>query len=186
MRIPGPSRRLRSPLARMSPTNSPHQPRALRLVWWALMSRSAQTPVGHDPTVQQPAPGTRSRGPGEEHSGSRSRWWRPWVGKSIDGATPYLSSASRAGVRSDIVATPVVTQPPIRLTQHQALSAPQPAVTADSPTPATRVRVVLLPHARTEPTATQANNRRTGRVTRLNQGDSSWQHLTQGEDTTVA
>ncbi|MCA1695010.1 MAG: sigma-70 region 4 domain-containing protein [Actinobacteria bacterium] len=37
----------------------------------------------------------------------------------------------------------------------QALSALQPAATADGAPPATRQRVVLLPHARAEPTKTE-------------------------------
>jgi hypothetical protein len=132
---------------------------------------SARTAVGHGPTVQQPAAETRSGGSGEKDNGRRSRWWRcPWVG-GIGGATTYCP-ACRTGARADIVATQAVTQPPVGLAQHQALSAPQPAATANGPIPATRVRVVLLPHARTEPMDTQANNRHTGRTTGMNQGDS--------------
>jgi hypothetical protein len=53
---------------------------------------------------------------------------------------------------------------------QQALSALQSAATAHG-LPATRRRVVLLPHARTEPTDTRANNRRAGRVTCMNHDD---------------
>jgi hypothetical protein len=146
MRIPGPSRRLRVRVARVSTLVSPRQPRAFRPAWWALVGWSARTTVGCGPTVQQPAAGTRSGGSGDEYSGRRSRWWRrPWVG-GIGGATAYRPT-SRTGSRADIVAARDVTPPPV----HQALSAPQPAVIAHDPVPATRVRVVLLPHARASP-----------------------------------
>jgi len=102
MRIRGPSRRLRVRVARVSTPISPHQPRAFRPAWWALVGWSARITVGCGPTVQQPA------------------------------------------------------------------------ATAHGPAPATRVRVVLLPHARAEPPDTQANNRRTGGVTGMNQGDSGF------------
>jgi hypothetical protein len=58
----------------------------------------------------------------------------------------------------DIVTTLGVT--PVAV--GQALSALQPAATADSTPPATRQRVVLLPHTRAGPTYSQAGNRRTG------------------------
>jgi hypothetical protein len=168
MRIRGPSRRLRVRVARVSTPMSPHQPRTFRPAWWALVGWSARITVGCGPTVQQPAAETRSGGSGDEYSGRRSRWWRrPWVG-GIGGATAYRP-ASRTGSRADIVAARDVTPPPVDLAQHQALSAPQPAAIAHGPAPATRVRVVLLPHARAEPPDTQANNRRRG-ITGMNQG----------------
>ena len=50
----------------------------------------------------------------------------------------------------DIVVVLGVTPAAIRRAQHQVLSALQPEATAnDPPPPATRQRVVLLPHART-------------------------------------
>jgi RNA polymerase sigma-70 factor (ECF subfamily) len=49
----------------------------------------------------------------------------------------------------DIVATLGVTSAAIRLAEHQALEALQPTATANGPPSATRVRVVLLPHAPT-------------------------------------
>jgi hypothetical protein len=163
MHIPGPSRWLKVRVARVSTPISPHQPPAFHPTWCAFVGWSARTAVGHGPTVEQPAAETRSGGSGEKYNGRRSRWWRrPWVG-GIGGATTYRR-ASRTGARADTVATQVVTPPPVGLAQHQALSAPQPAATVNGPTPATRVRVVLLPHARTEPTGTQANNRHPGRT----------------------
>ena len=51
----------------------------------------------------------------------------------------------------DIVGALGVTPAAIRRVQAQALSALQPAATANGPPPATRGRVVLLPHAQTEP-----------------------------------
>lgn len=53
----------------------------------------------------------------------------------------------------DIVAILGVTPGVVGLAQHQALGALRPAATASGPPPA-RKRVVLLPHARTEPTTT--------------------------------
>ena len=64
----------------------------------------------------------------------------------------------------DIVAVLGVTPGVVGLAQHQALGALRPAATANGPPSATRKRVVLLPHARTEPTDTRPNNRRTGRA----------------------
>jgi hypothetical protein len=55
----------------------------------------------------------------------------------------------------DIVAALGVTPAAIHLAEDQALSALQPTATADGPPPATRVRVVLLPHPRTEPVDTR-------------------------------
>jgi sigma-70-like protein len=74
-----------------------------------------------------------------------------------------------------------VTPTAIRLAEQQALSALQPAATANGPPPAARQRVVLLPHARTEPTATRPTNRRAGRVTGMDQDNSPRQHPTQSE-----
>ena len=173
MRIPGPPRRLRARVARVSTPMSPRQPRAFRPAWWTLVGWYTRTAVGCDPTVQQPAAGPRSGGTGDQHNGRRSRWWRrPWVG-GIGGATTY-HPASRTGARADIVPARAIAAPPVGLAQHQARSEPQPAATAHGPTPAARVRVVLLPHARAEPSDTQANNPRTGRVTGMNQDDSGF------------
>jgi hypothetical protein len=184
MRIPGPSRWLRSRLARVSSSMSSSQLRASRPAWWALVDWSVRTPsVGHDPTVQQPAARSRSGSPAQEYSGHRPRRRRFWVG-SIGGVTPY-PSASRTGARPDIVATLGDPQSPVCLAQHQ-LSTPRPARNARGPAPATRVRVVLLPHTRTEPTDTRTNNRHIEKVTSMNQSDSSRHHPTQRDGTTVA
>ena len=58
----------------------------------------------------------------------------------------------------------------------QALSARPPAATAPSSPPATRQRVVLLPHARTDPTDIRPPNRRAGRTTDLNRDDCPRHH----------
>jgi hypothetical protein len=58
----------------------------------------------------------------------------------------------------DIVTALGVTPAAVR----QALSALQPAATADGTPPATRQRVVLLPHARAGPTNSRAGNHRAG------------------------
>jgi RNA polymerase sigma-70 factor (ECF subfamily) len=60
-----------------------------------------------------------------------------------------------AGVPTpDIAATLDITPTAVRLAQSRALSALPPAATANSPPPATRQRVVLLPHVRNHPTTT--------------------------------
>jgi len=182
MRIPGSSRWLRPRVVWVSSSMSSRRLRASRPAWWALVDWSVRTPVGRDPTVQQPSARTRSGSPAQEYSGHRP-WRRFWVG-SIGGGTPY-PSASRTGARPDIVATLGDPQPSVCLTQHQ-LSTPRPARTTHSPAPATRVRVVLLPHTRTEPTDTRTNNRHTGKATSMNQSDSSRHHPTQSDGTTVA
>jgi hypothetical protein len=137
VRIPGLSRRLRVRLVRMSSPMSSSQPRAFRPPWWAFVGWSTRNAVGHGPTGWQPAAETRSGGSGDEYYGRRPRWWwrRPWVG-GIGGATTYRP-ACRAGAHPDIEATQGVTRSPVRLTQHQALSPPQPAASAHGPAPAT-------------------------------------------------
>jgi hypothetical protein len=60
----------------------------------------------------------------------------------------------------DIVATLGVTPTAVRRAQSQALSALPPAATTNGPPPATRQRVVLLPHVRHHPsTAAQKADR---------------------------
>jgi hypothetical protein len=81
-----------------------------------------------------------------------------------------------------IVAALGVTPAAICLAEDQALSALQPAASAHGPPPATRVRVVLLPHA--EATDTRAHHRRTGRTNGMNQDGSSQQDPTPSGDTT--
>jgi hypothetical protein len=61
-----------------------------------------------------------------------------------------------------------VTPAAVRRAQSQALSAlPPPTTTAPGPSPATRQRVVLLPHVRNHP-----NNRRAEKATGMNQDNS--------------
>jgi hypothetical protein len=64
--------------------------------------------------------------------------------------------------------------------QPQALSVPQPVATAGSRL-VTRQRVVLLPHARIEPTGTRPKDRRTGGITGMDQHDSSPRHSTRSD-----
>jgi hypothetical protein len=85
----------------------------------------------------------------------------------------------------DIVEPLGVTPAAVGLAQDQDLGALRPAATANGPPPA-RKRVVLLPHARTEPTDTRPNNRRTGRGSGVNQDDPPRRHLAQGDDATGA
>ncbi len=83
----------------------------------------------------------------------------------------------------NIVAALGVTPAAIHRAQH-ALSALPPAATAHGPPPATRGRVVLLPHTRTEPTDTRADNRRAGRATGMNHDESPSHHPTHSDATT--
>jgi Sigma-70, region 4 len=72
-----------------------------------------------------------------------------------------------AGVSTpDIAATLDITPTAVCRAQRQALSA-LPPTTANGTSPATRQRVVLLPHVRHHP-----NNRRAGRATAMNHDDS--------------
>jgi hypothetical protein len=147
MRISRPLRRLRSRVTRVSSLMSSSQLRASRPSRRALMDWSAQTAVGHDPTVQQPAAETQSGSPGEKYSGHRLRWqWRPWV-RSTDSATTDPPGQSLTGHHDHPRC-------------HTAAGTPAPApsperTTTNGPAPATRIRVVLLPHTRTEPTDTE-------------------------------
>ncbi len=86
----------------------------------------------------------------------------------------------------DIVTALGVTPAAICRAEHQALIALQPAATANGPPPATRQRVVLLPHARTEPINTRPDNRRIGRVNGMNNDDSPRHHQIQSNGTTRA
>jgi hypothetical protein len=93
----------------------------------------------------------------------------------------------RVGARvsiPDIVAVLGVTPAAIHRAQHQVLSALQPEATAtNDPPQATRQRVVLLPHARPQPTDTRFNKHRTGGVPGMNRDDSPRQHPTQNDGT---
>jgi hypothetical protein len=86
----------------------------------------------------------------------------------------------------NIVAALGVTPAAVRLAQHQALGALQPAATANGPPPATRQQVVLLPHARNKPTDTPPDNRRAGRATGMHHDDSPRPHPAQNGHTTGA
>jgi sigma-70-like protein len=73
----------------------------------------------------------------------------------------------------DIVAALGVTPTAIALAEHQALAALQPKVTTTgSPPSVTRVQVVLLPHAPTEPPDTRPTNRRAGTANGMDHNES--------------
>jgi hypothetical protein len=150
MRIPRPPRWLRSRLTRVSSPRSSRQRRASHPLWRAPLNWSAQTPVNHNPTLQQPTAKTQSRNPAEDHSNHQPRRWRFWV-SSIDDDTTLHPPACRTRTRPEIMATPGSPPPPAPLTQHHAVSTP-PEARTNSPAPATRERVVLLPHTQTKPT----------------------------------
>jgi len=85
----------------------------------------------------------------------------------------------------DIVAILGVTPGVVGPAQHQALGALRPAATAHGLPPA-RKRVVLLPHARTEPADTRPNNRRAGRGPGVNPDDVPRRPPAHGDDATGA
>lgn len=96
-------------------------------------------------------------------------------------------SRGAAGVSiPDIVATLGVTPAAVGVAQHQALGTLRPAATANGPPPEIRKRVVLLPHARAEPTDTRLNNRSTGRDAGMDQDDPSRCDPTQRDGVTGA
>ena len=64
----------------------------------------------------------------------------------------------------DIVATLGVTPTVVRLAQSQALSALPPTATTNGPPPATRQRVVVLPHVRHHPNNRRAESRPVAKV----------------------
>jgi hypothetical protein len=86
----------------------------------------------------------------------------------------------------DIVAALGVAPAAVHLAQYQALNALQPAATANGPPPAARVRVVLLPHARTDPADTRPNNCGAERVNGMNQKGLSRHHLAESDGATRA
>jgi hypothetical protein len=177
------------------PRMSPRWLRVFRRAWWALVGWSARFPVGYGPTGSGGRqPGTQGSGSGE-HSGRSRRWRCPW-GASV--APPPLvppgqpASAASAESRehsqrpghtghcarlSTLIATPS-TPDGVRPAEHQALSALRAAETAHGCPPATRTRVVLLPHAQIEPTNPRPHKRRTGRTTGMNQDGFPQQYPT--------
>ncbi len=139
-------------------------PRWLRVfppAWWALVGWSARFPVGYDLTGSSDRqPGTQGSGSKDEYSRRSRRWRCPW-GASV--APPPIfppaepATAATAESRGH-------SQRPVDTGHCARLPA--------SPPPVIRKRVVLLPHAQIEPADTQPHNRRTGRATDMNQGDS--------------
>jgi hypothetical protein len=79
-----------------------------------------------------------------------------------------------------------LTPPATRPAAQQTLSALPPSATAPDPPPRTRVPVVLLPHARTEPTDTRPTTHRAGRVTGMNHDQSPRHHPARSDTTTLA
>lgn len=99
-----------------------------------------------------------------------------------------ILSSVVAGVSiPNTVAASGVTPAAVRLAQ-QALTALQPAETTNGPPPATRERVVLLPHARTEPVGnpTRQSSPRRERAKGMNQDNSPRQPPPRGDDTARA
>ncbi len=66
------------------------------------------------------------------------------------------------------------------------MGALQPAASANAPPSATRMQVVLLPHAPTEPTDTRPTNRHAATVTGMNQEGSAPHHPAQPDAVTRA
>jgi hypothetical protein len=188
-----------------APTTSPRWPRTVRRAWRTLVGiRGMSTAAGpgggttRGGTSVAPAP---IRPPLEPAAASITQLPQPSQRRvdaqhcaRLPALIATLSSPDReivllrvvAGVSiPGIVATLGVTPAAVRKAQDQALSALQPAATANGPPPAIRGRVVLLPHAQTEPPNTRPHNRRTGRANGMNQNGSSRHHPTQsGGDTT--
>jgi hypothetical protein len=84
----------------------------------------------------------------------------------------------------DIMTTLDGTPAAIHHAQHQSLSTLRPSATDHDPPPATRKRVVLLPHAHTESTDTRPHNRRTERGNGMNHSCSPPQPPAPSEATT--
>lgn len=153
------------------PLMSPRWLRVCRRAWWVLVGWSARFPVGYGPTGSGGRqPGTRGSGSGEEYSGRSRRWRCPWGASVVPppvGPVTAASAVSREHSQRpgdtghyarlpaliatpsspDVVATLGATPDGVCPAAHQALSAPKPAETAHGSPPATRQRVVLLPHA---------------------------------------
>jgi hypothetical protein len=132
------------------PSMSPRWPRAFRPLWRTFVGWSAYIPVGHDPTGssgRQPEPeaGVRERSTTAGPGGGAA------LGGEASAAPPPIFSAPAAFTDSrEHREWPVdaghCTRVPALITTPR-----QPAATAHGSPPATRVRVVLLPHARTQP-----------------------------------
>lgn len=182
---------------------SPSWSRAFRPAWRNLVSWSAHTPVGHGPTGssgRQPEPEVGVRGmrtaadptDSPEHSQRKADAGHC---ARLPALIATLSSPDReivllrvvAGVSvPDIVAALGVAPAAVRLAERQTLSALQPAATANGPPPAARVRVVLLPHTRTEPADTRPNNRSAEGFNSMNQNGSSRHHPAESDGATRA
>jgi hypothetical protein len=185
---------------------SASQLRVLHLMWWALGDWFAHTPVDYGPADgRRPEPrATGSRGgaavplpPVEpappattDFCEVNERLADARYGAQLFATLPspdreIIMLRTVAGVSiPDIAATLGVTPTAIHHAQLQSLSALRPAATAHGPPPATRKRVVLLPHAQTEPTDTRPNNRRTEGGNGMNHSGSPPQPPTRGDDTT--
>ena len=150
----------------------------------ALMGESVAPPPVFSPVEPTAAQTTGSRELSEWRVDAGHRVRLPALIAALSGPDrEVVVSRVVAGVSiPDIVAILGVTPGVVGLAQHQALGALRPAATANGPPPA-RKRVVLLPHARTAPTDTRPNNRRTGRGPSMNHDDAPRRHPAQGDDT---
>lgn len=100
---------------------------------------------------------------------------------------PIVPSRVTAGASTpDLVAAWGVTPTAMRPAEHQARSAPQPAMTGTGLPPTTRGRVVLLPHTQTEPTDTRPAHRRATRANGMNHNESPQRYPAQSDGTTSA
>jgi hypothetical protein len=86
----------------------------------------------------------------------------------------------------DIVATLEETPAAIHHAQYQRLNTLRPAATDHDPPPATRKRVVLLPHAQTESADTRPDNHRTEGGNGMNHSGSPRQSPARSDGTTPA
>jgi sigma-70-like protein len=140
------------------------------------------------PAEPAPAPTADSREPSQRRGEARHCARLPALIATLsspDRETVLLRVVAGVSI-PNIVAALGVTPAAVRLAQHQALSALQPAAAANGPPPATRGRVVLLPHARNNPTDAPPDNRRAGRATGMNPDDPPRPHPAQNGHTTGA
>jgi sigma-70-like protein len=172
MRISRPSRRVRIARRVGVPPMPPSSPWMLRPVWRTLVGWSTRIPVGYGragSSGRQPEPGlgVRERSTAAESCEHNQRRVEAGRCSRILALIATLSNPDREIVLlrvmsgmsiPDIVTALGVTPDAVR----QAMSPLQPAVTADGTPPATRQRMVLLPHVRAGPTNSRAGNHRTG------------------------
>jgi hypothetical protein len=167
------------------PRMSPRWLRVLRRAWGALVAWSARFPVGYGPTGSDGRqPGTRGPGSGEEYSGRSRRWRCPWEASvAPPPLIPPIEPAPAASVESREHSqrpgdTGHYARLPARIATPSTPEGVRPAETAHGCPPATRTRVVLLPHSQIEPTNTRPHQRRTGGTTGMNRDGSPQRYPT--------